>query len=109
MASFSFSPVNWSGQTPGTSGTSHINSSAARGDRNAAKRTANAARSGGSPNTAQLLQGKTHTTSDFSMINSLIAGVQAGDDVALTALLVYPDSPAQRAVAAGRLAQHRRR
>lgn len=106
-ASFSFSPINWSGQTPGTGGTSHVNNSAARSDRNAARRTANALR--GNQQAQPLMGGPARPMSAFEEINNFVAAVQSGDSVAASALLGYGNSATSRAVAAGPLAQGRRR
>jgi hypothetical protein len=100
MSSYWFSPVNWAGQEPGTSGTSHINNAAGKG-----KRAKTRARGG---QTAQPLQGQTHSTTDFELVSNMMAALLAGDAQAATAL-VNLGSRAPQSVATGRLAAHGKR
>lgn len=101
MTNYQSSAVIWAGQEPGTSGTSHINNAAGKG-----KRAKTAAKGSAMP---QPLMGPVHPPSGFEEVNNLVAGIQSGDSVALTALTVYGSSAVSRAVATGRLAQQRRR
>jgi hypothetical protein len=102
MSNYSFSAVRWGGQSASGVTTGHIQADAGSGKRPEANR--NRAKGG---NTAQPLQGKTHTTTDFETVNNFVAAVQSGDSVAASALLVYGSSAVSRAVATGRLASGR--
>jgi hypothetical protein len=98
MTSYSFSPVNWGGQQPGTSGTSHIQNTASR--QRAVARTV-----------VSRPQAANHVEligPSFETVNTFLAAVIDGDQQALTALGAYPGSAASRAVGTGRLAGHRR-
>lgn len=101
MASYSFSPVSWGGQSSVTTG--HHQADAGGGKRTEAK----AAARKGSAMPQPLEHGQTHVAgSAFEVVSNMTAALLAGDGQAATALINL-GSLATQSVATGRLARGR--
>ena len=99
MVSYSFSPISWAGQQPGTSGTSHILNDAGAGR-----------------SKPRLLPPRPQSPVRFVMhgpsfedVSNFVSAVQSADPGVAGSLLIYGTSAAARATGTGQVARGRRR